>query len=128
MSINGNVAPALKIQTMIYQIRGKSVMFDSDLATLYKVDTKRLNEAVKRNIKRFPGDFMFQLTKNEADHLRSQFATSSYGGRRYLPCVFTEQGVAMLSGILHSDIAIEININIMRAFVAMRRQAHQKQS
>ena len=104
-----------QIKNLIYNIRGKAVMLDSDLATLYQVPTYRLNEAVKRNIKRFPDDFMFTLTRAEIMRLRGR------GGRRYLPYVFTEQGVAMLSGVLSSDIAIEVNINIMRAFVQVRR-------
>jgi hypothetical protein len=116
---------AVKIQALIYQIRGKSVMLDSDLAELYQVETFRLNEAVKRNIKRFPDDFMFQLTEQEFGSLRSQIAISKpgRGGRRYMPFVFTEQGVAMLSSVLNSERAIQVNINIMRAFVEMRRLA-----
>ncbi|MBR6127022.1 ORF6N domain-containing protein [bacterium] len=96
-------------------------MLDSDLATLYQVQTKVLNQAVKRNIKRFPSDFMFQLTKEEFLNLKSQFVTSSWGGVRKMPYVFTEQGVAMLSGLLNSDIAIAVNIKIMRAFVQIRK-------
>ena len=96
-------------------------MIDKDLAELYQVETRRLNEAVKRNIKRFPSDFMFQLTKEEFEILKSQFAISSWGGTRKLPFAFTEQGLAMLSGVLNSDIAIQVNINIMRAFVAVRQ-------
>jgi len=95
-------------------------MLDSDLAELYDVTVKRFNEQVKRNIKRFPEDFMFRLNKDELDNLRSQIATSSWGGRRYLPFAFTEQGVAMLSGILNSDRAVHVNIAIMRAFVKLR--------
>lgn len=109
------------IQDLIYVIQGQQVMLDRDLATLYGVETKRLNEQVKRNIKRFPKDFMFQPTQEEC--LRSQIATSNDGGRggtRYIPYVFTENGVAMLSGILRSDTAIEVNIQIMRAFTKMR--------
>ena len=111
------------IRDKIYLIRGLQVMLDEDLAELYKVKTKRLNEQVKRNIERFPREFMFQLTDSEFDSLRSQFETSknSKGGRRYLPYVFTEQGVAMLSGVLKSDTAVRISIQIMTAFVAMRR-------
>jgi hypothetical protein len=105
----------------ILVVRGKSVMLDSDLAQLYAVPTKRLNEQVRRNIKRFPEDFMFQLTDEEAGHLRSQFATSKQGGRRYLPRVFTQEGVAMLSSVLNSERAILVNIQIMRAFVQLRR-------
>ena len=113
-----------RIQTKIYEIRGQKVMLDSDLAELYEVETKNLNLAVKRNIKRFPPDFMFQLTKSEWDILRLQIETSKgRGGTRYLPYAFTEQGVAMLSGILNSDKAIETNIAIMRAFVFVRQYA-----
>jgi phage regulator Rha-like protein len=127
------------IQNRIYEIRGERVMLDSDLAALYETETKALNQAVKRNLKRFPPDFMFQLTKEEYDSLRfqnetlknaqpqkslrSQNVTLDPGrGRhsKYLPYVFTEQGVAMLSGVVNSDKAIEMNIAIMRAFVAVR--------
>jgi len=114
----------LSIQNMIYEIRGMKVMLDSDLAELYGVPTYRLNEAVKRNINRFPEDFMFQLCDDEIKNLlRSQIAISKSirGGRRYLPYVFTEQGVSMLSTVLKSEKAIDININIMRAFVQMRK-------
>ncbi len=104
----------------IYLIREQKVMFDKDLAELYGVETRRLNEQVRRNIKRFPKDFMFQLTKKEFDDLKSQIATSSWGGRRKLPLAFTEQGVAMLSSVLNSDRAIEVNIQIMRIFTKMR--------
>jgi hypothetical protein len=106
---------------MIHEIRGVKVMLDRDLAELYEVETRALNQAVKRNEKRFPEDFMFQLTGEEVENLMSQFVTSSYGGVRKLPYAFTEQGVAMLSGVLKSDRAIEVNIAIMRAFVEMRR-------
>jgi phage regulator Rha-like protein len=136
------------IQNRIYEIRGERVMLDRDLATLYEVETKALNLAVKRNFNRFPADFMFQLTKEEfeglrfqietsknsdalrlqnetlknIDYLRSQIATSKgRGGTRYLPYAFTEQGVAMLSGILNSDKAINMNIAIMRAFIEVRK-------
>ena len=109
------------IQSKIYEIRGQQVMIDKDLAGLYQVEVKRLNESVKRNLKRFPEDFMFQLTTEEWQNLKSQFATSSWGGTRKLPYAFTELGVSMLSSILNSELAIEININIMRAFVAVRR-------
>ena len=112
-----------EIRNLIYTIRGKQVMLDSDLATLYQVETKNLNKAVKRNINRFPVSFCFQLTEEEVENLRFQIGTSSlsYGGRRYLPYVFTEQGVAMASAILRSDIAVKISIEIMEAFVEMRR-------
>lgn len=109
------------IQSKIYEIRGQQVMIDKDLAGLYQVEVKRLNESVKRNLKRFPEDFMFQLTTEEWQNLKSQFATSSWGGTRKLPYAFTELGVSMLSSILNSELAIEVNINIMRAFVAVRR-------
>jgi len=110
----------IKIQNMIYEIRGQKVMLDHELAVLYEVETKYLNRTVKRHLKRFPSDFMFQLTDKEWENLRCQFGTSSWGGLRYLPYVFTEQGIAMLSGLLNSDIAININIQIMRAFVQLR--------
>jgi len=123
------------IQNRIYEIRGERVMLDRDLAALYETETKRLKEAVNRNIKRFPKDFMFQLTKEEFEDLRfqietlektdkplrTQIATSNRGGTRYMPYAFTEQGVAMLSGILNSDKAINMNIAIMRAFVEVRK-------
>jgi len=105
----------------IYTIRGHKVMLDRDLAELYLVDTKRLNEQVKRNLKRFPDDFMFQLTSTEFEILKSQIATSSWGGARKLPFVFTEHGVLMLSSILNSNRAIEVNIQIMRIFSKIRK-------
>lgn len=116
-------APA--IEKRIFVVRDRQVMLDEDLADLYGVETKRLIQQVKRNLKRFPGDFMFQLSKVEAEALRSQIATSNdgRGGRRYAPYVFTEQGVAMLSGVLRSDRAIAVNIEIMRAFIELRRVA-----
>ena len=112
-----------EIRNLIYTIRGKQVMLDSDLAALYQVETKNLNKAVKRNIERFPVSFCFQLTEEEVENLRFQIGTSSlnYGGRRYLPYVFTEQGVAMASAILRSDIAVKMSVQIMEAFVEMRR-------
>jgi len=116
-----NIISADMIATKILIIRGKRVMLDSDLAILYEVQTKRLNEQVLRNMKRFPEDFMFQLTEQEAGFLRSQNATSKRGGRRYLPYVFTQEGVAMLSSILSSERAIVVNIQIMRAFSQLRR-------
>ena len=113
------------IQSKIYEIRGHKVMINRDLAELYQVTTGNLNKSVQRNIKRFPSDFMFQLTKEEFDQLKTnlifQNGISNWGGTRKLPYAFTEQGLAMLSGILSSDTAIQVNINIMRAFVAMRR-------
>jgi hypothetical protein len=112
-----------EIKNMIYHIRGKAVMLDSDLADLYQVETRTLNQAVRRNSDRFPEDFMFQLAEEEAERLRSQIVISKIGrgGRRYAPYVFTEQGVAMLSSVLNSDIAIKANIQIMRAFVQVKR-------
>lgn len=110
------------IQSKIYEIRGQRVMLDFDLAEMYGTETKRLKEAVRRNIKRFPSDFMFELTKEEYSSLRTQFATSNNkGGTRYMPFAFTEHGVAQLSSVLNSDIAIEINIQIIRAFIAVRQ-------
>ena len=109
------------IQSKIYEVRGVKVMLDKDLASLYQVEVRVLNQAVKRNIKRFLSDFMFQLTKEEWENLKSQFVISSWGGIRKLPYAFTEQGLAMLSGILNSDVAISVNIQIMRAFVAIRQ-------
>jgi hypothetical protein len=123
------------IQNRIYEIRGERVMLDRDLAALYETETKNLNLAVKRNLKRFPKDFMFQLTKEEFDLVRTEIETiekgdrlrlqnvtsNGRGGTRYLPYAFTEQGVAMLSGVLNSDKAIQMNIAIMRAFVEVRR-------
>ena len=114
------------IKNLIYTIREKQVMLDSDVAILYHYETKRINETVRRNKERFPINFCFQLTENETENLRSQIATSSlekenYGGRRTLPYVFTEQGIAMLSGLLKNEIAIQVSINIMNAFVEMRK-------
>ena len=110
------------IQNKIYEVRGQKVMLDFDLAELYGSETKRLKEAVRRNLKRFPSDFMFELTKEEFESLRSQIASSNKrGGTRYMPFAFTEQGVAMLSSVLNSEAAIEINISIMRAFVTVRQ-------
>ena len=117
--------PLPLIQQRIRVVRERHVMLDEDLAGLYGVETRRLIEQVKRNIDRFPSDFMFQLTRDEAAALRSQSAISSdgHGGRRYAPYVFTEQGVAMLSGVLRSKTAIAVNIRIMRAFVELQRAA-----
>jgi len=111
------------IESRIFLIRGQKVMFDADLAELYEVETFNLNKAVKRNLDRFPEDFMFQLTKEEADSLRFQIGMSKVsgrGGRRYLPYAFTEQGVAMLSSVLNSKRAVQVNITIMRAFMKLR--------
>jgi hypothetical protein len=108
------------VATKILFIRGKKVMLDSDLAKLYRVMTRDLNKAVKRNLERFPSDFMFQLNRKEAENLMFQIGTSSWGGTRKLPYVFTEQGVAMLSSVLKSKRAIAVNVAIMRAFVKLR--------
>ncbi len=112
-----------KILSHIYIVRGQKVMLDEELAIMYKVETRRLNEQVKRNILRFPKDFMFALTEKEYQNLKSQNATSNWGGRRKLPNAFTEQGVAMLSSILNSTVAIEVNIRIIRVFTKMREYA-----
>ena len=114
------------IRNLIYTIREKQVMLDSDVAMLYQCETKYVNRVVKRNIERFPEEFCFQLTEKEFQNLRCQFVTSSfekqnYGGRRYLPYVFTEQGIAMLSALLKSEIAVKVSINIMKAFIEMRK-------
>ena len=116
-----DLMPAEVIENKIYLIRGHKVILDRDLARLYGVPTKVLIQAVKRNHKRFPNDFMLLLTLQEVRNLRSQFVTSSWGGLRYLPCAFTEQGVAMLSSVLNSERAIQVNIAIMRAFVKLRQ-------
>lgn len=121
---NGNKVTLLPIENLIHVIRGQQVMIDSDLARLYGVETKYLKRAVKANIKRFPPDFMFELDSSEFDSLRCKNCTSNTksqrGGIRYLPFAFTENGVAMLSSVLKSDTAIEVNIRIMRTFTAMR--------
>ncbi len=118
------IIPIEKITTLIYLIRGQKVMLDRDLAVLYGVETKRLKEQVKRNIERFPEDFMFEFSKSEFKNWRSQFATSNTDkmGLRYSPMAFTELGVAMLSSVLRSKTAIQVNIQIMRAFTKMRQQ------
>ncbi|HBB98077.1 MAG TPA: DNA-binding protein [Blastocatellia bacterium] len=122
-SKHSSLIPTEKIERAIYFIRGEKVMLDRDLADLYGVETKMLNRAVKRNLRRFPLDFMFQLSAEEASSLRYQIGTSknTRGGRRYLPYVFTEQGVAMLSTALNSERAVLVNIEIMRAFVKLRQ-------
>lgn len=112
-----------RVLQLIHKIRNQKVMLDSDLAEMYGVPTKRLNEQVKRNLDRFPDDFMFQLTQEEWKNLKSQIATASWGGRRTLPYVFTEQGVSMLSSVLNSPQAIQVNISIMRVFVKVREWA-----
>lgn len=139
MSSNQEMIIQERITKAIYLIRDQKVMIDSELAEMYGVETKVLNQAVKRNLDRFPEDFMFQLTSEESENLKSQFATSSDGGslrsqfvtlekgrgkhRKYMPFMFTEQGVAMLSSVLNSATAIQVNISIMRVFVKMRQWA-----
>jgi len=122
MAVEQPLVPIERIEQAILLIRGEKVILDAELAVLYGVETKVLVQAVKRHIHRFPQDFMFQLTKEEFDLLRSQVVTSSqWGGRRYPPYAFTEQGVAMLSSVLNSPRAIQVNIEIMRAFIRLRR-------
>lgn len=111
------------ITQKIIEIRGQKVLFDFDLAELYETSTKVLKQAVRRNINRFPEDFMFELTQEEFDSLRSQIVTSSKGGLRYMPFAFTEQGVVMLSSVLNNEKAIEVNIAVMRSFVSLRKFA-----
>jgi hypothetical protein len=117
-----------QIQKLIYEIHGQKVMFDSDLAALYGVELRSLNQAVKRNIGRFPSDFMFQLTAEEWKNLRSQIVILNKDTRKYKPYAFTEQGVSMLSSIINSERAIEVNIHIMRTFVKLRHYVISKQS
>jgi ORF6N domain len=121
MAKGKSVIPVELIASRIYLIRGEKVMLDSDLASLYGVTTKALVQAVKRNTERFPSDFMFQLSSTEFENLRSQIVTSSWGGRRYPPYAFTEHGVAMLSSVLRSKKAIQVNIGIIRTFVEVRQ-------
>ena len=123
MAARTHIAPLERFAGLIHLVRGQKAMLDSDLAALYGVATKVLNQAVKRNQARFPEDFMFQLDRKEVINLRSQIVTSSlvWGGRRARPYVFTEQGVAMLSSVLHSERAVKVNIEIMRAFVRLRQ-------
>lgn len=116
-----DLIPVERVESKIYLIRGQRVMVDRDLAMLYGVKTKNLNKAVSRNHKRFPEDFMFQLTRVEYENLRFQIGTSKHGGRRYMPYVFSEYGVAMLSSVLKSERAIQVNIAIMRAFGKLRQ-------
>jgi hypothetical protein len=118
---NDRLPEVIDIQPMIRVIRGQQVMIDRDLSLLYNVETRVLNQAVKRNLNRFPDDFMFQLSKEDVEILKSQNVTSSWGGDRRLPYAFTEQGIAMLSSVLKSKTAVDVNIRIMRAFVSMRR-------
>jgi ORF6N domain len=120
--VKAELVPMEQVERVILVLRGHRVILDADLAELYGVPAKRLTEQVKRNLARFPRDFMFQLSEDEHSNLRSQFATSrSWGGRRYSPHAFTEQGVAMLSSVLHSPRAVQVNIEIMRAFVRLRQ-------
>ncbi len=119
--MSSSITKSENIVSQIHFIRGEKVILDADLAMLYGVEVKQLKRAVKRNIDRFPVDFMFELTNEEQKNLRYQFGTSSWGGSRYKPFAFTEQGVAMLSGILNSKRAIEVNIEIMRTFVKLRQ-------
>jgi len=124
MGISKQLVPVELIENKIYLIRGQKVMLDRDLAALYRVETKALKQAVKRNLKRFPEDFMFVLSQEESNFLRSQIVTSKIerrGGTQYAPMAFTEQGVAMLSTVLNSERAIAVNIQIMRAFVRLRQ-------
>ena len=116
-----NIVRATRIERSILLIRGEKVILDQDLAELYGVETRVLVQAVKRNINRFPSDFMFQLSRAEFDNLRSQIVTASWGGRRSAPYAFSEQGVAMLSSVLRSKRAVQVNIEIMRAFVRLRQ-------
>lgn len=119
--------PVERIETVIFFVRGERVILDADIAALYAVETKNLIKAVKRNQGRFPADFMFRLTSEEVRRLRFQFGTSNgRGGRRYLPYAFTEQGVAMLSGVLRSEQAVKVNVEIMRAFVRLRRMVNEQ--
>jgi hypothetical protein len=120
--VKPELVPLDYVERVILVVRGHRVILDADLAAMYGVAPKVLNRAVKRNLERFPEDFMFQLSRRESDHLRSQTVTSrSWGGRRYLPHAFTEQGVAMLSSVLRSARAVQVNIEIMRAFVRLRQ-------
>ena len=121
MTSSQTVIPVERIASRIYLIRGEKVMLDSDLAELYGVETGALGRAMKRNTNRFPGDFAFQLSEKEHENLRCQIGTSNRGGRRYAPYAFTEQGVAMLSSVLRSKRAADVNVAIMRTFVKLRR-------
>lgn len=118
---NENFVPDEVVLNRMFLIRGEKVMLDRDLASLYQVETKQLKRAVRRNIERFPGDFMFELNEEEMELLRCQIGTSSWGGTRYAPMAFTEQGVAMLSSVLNSPCAIQVNIQIMRVFTRLRK-------
>ena len=113
------------IQNKIYEVRGERIMLDFDIAELYEVKTKRLKEAVRRNRKKFPADFMFELTREEWQNLRTQIASSSWGGLRYMPFAFTEHGVTMIASILNSQKAIDMNIAVVRAFISLRKLTKQ---
>ncbi|HYU31569.1 MAG TPA: ORF6N domain-containing protein [Thermoanaerobaculia bacterium] len=117
------LVPTEVVESIIIVLRGEKVILDRNIARLYEVETKMLVRAVKRNLGRFPEDFMFQLTEEETQNLRCQIGTSSWGGSRYRPYAFTEQGVAMLSGVLRSERAVQVNVEIMRTFVRLRRMA-----
>lgn len=123
--MTSDVIKSVNIEQLIHQVRGKKIILDTDLASLYEVTTKRLNEQIKRNKDRFPDDFLFQLTHEEHDSLRSQIATSrsKHGGRRYLPYAFTEHGVVMAANVLNSKKAIELSIFVVRAFIKIREYA-----
>ena len=124
---NEALLPVERIETVILFVRGERVILDTDIAALYGVETRNLIQAVKRNLDRFPQDFMFQLTEEELRRLRFQIGTSNTrGGRRYLPYAFTEQGVAMLSGVLRSEQAVKVNVEIMRTFVRLRRMVNEQ--
>lgn len=123
MQLKQKMNNIIPIQHKIFEIRGQKVMLDFDLAHLYEIETKVLKQSIKRNLNRFPSDFMFELTRDEFTNLRSQIVTSSWGGTRYLPFAFTEHGVTMLASILNSEKAININIQIVRAFIALRNWA-----
>ncbi|MFN5772808.1 ORF6N domain-containing protein [Flavobacterium sp.] len=120
--MQNSMRPNETVLDKIYVIRNQKVLLDRDLAQLYGIETKRLNEAVKRNLSRFPDDFMFQLNDVEFETLKSQFATSSWGGNRKRPFAFTEHGILMLSSVIHSELAISVNIQIMRLFTQMRQR------
>lgn len=117
--------PEIPVDNLILEIRGQKVILDSDLASLYEVETKKLNQAIKRNLERFPEDFMFQLSEDEFANLRSQFVTSSWGGRRYPPYAFTEHGAIMAASVLNTPKAVEMSVYVVRAFVKLRTLALQ---
>lgn len=120
-----NTLPEIPVDNLILEIRGQKIILDSDLASLYEVETKKLNQAIKRNLERFPEDFMFQLSEDEFANLRSQFVTSSWGGRRYPPYAFTEHGAIMAASVLNTPKAVEMSVYVVRAFVKLRTLALQ---